>query len=100
MAKPTKLPLDDIIKAAINQVRKAMGKSYSIQFKDELTGKIAKDIGKAKVSYGNKIKYPNDPKTRLTADQRVRMRERDENIRANINRVEGAPRIKKGPQRG
>ena len=33
--------------------------------------------------------------SRMTADQRVRMRERDENIRANFYRTEGAPRIKK-----
>jgi hypothetical protein len=48
----SKLPLDDIIKAVLNQARKAMGKPYYIQFRDEVTGKVAKDIGKAKVTYG------------------------------------------------
>lgn len=90
MAKqPTKLPLDDIIKAVINQVRKATGKPYSIQFRDEVTGKVAKDIGKAKVTYGP----PPSVKSRMTADQKVTSKKRDENIRANINRAEGAPRI-------
>jgi len=42
---------------------------------------------------------------RMSADQKVASRQRDENIRANINRVEGAPRInsnsrKRRPVRG
>lgn len=110
MAKPTKLPLDDIIKSALKQVLKTMGKSNSAvsrykvmrgplnrNVKDSIKGAAKKDNVVLNM-YANQ--YEKGPKTRLTADQRIRMRERDENIRANINRVEGAPRIKKGPQRG
>ena len=111
--------IDDAAKAAYNAVKKKAGmSSYYTYFKDEITGKADKEIGRIKFTSGKTLKKPRttadqrvssrqrdesirakinrvEKKPRMTADQKISSRERDENIRANYWRVEGAPRIKR-----
>jgi hypothetical protein len=51
--------IDDAAKAAYNAVKKKAGMSYYTYFKDEVTGKAAKDFGRIKITSGKTLKKPN-----------------------------------------
>ena len=51
--------IDDAAKAAYNAVKKKAGMPYYTYFKDEITGKADKEIGRIKISIGKTLKKPN-----------------------------------------
>ena len=50
--------IDDAAKAAYNAVKKKAGMPYYTYFKDEITGKADKEIGRIKISSGKTLKKP------------------------------------------
>ncbi len=69
--------IDDAAKAAVNAVRKAVGKPYYMYLKDETTGKAAKEFGRIKVSSGKTIKKPNLRGTQFPKNQSLSPRKFD-----------------------
>jgi hypothetical protein len=93
-------------KRVVNMGKKGEASMLSPMSKKKFDRIYGKGSAEQVAEQTKKNAYRNAPsKPRTTADQRVSSRQRDENIRANINRAEGAPRInsnskKRRPVRG
>jgi hypothetical protein len=93
-------------KRVVNMGKKGEASMLSPMSKKKFDRIYGKGSAEQVAEQTKKNAYRNAPsKPRTTADQKVASRQRDENIRANINRAEGAPRIgsnskKRRPVRG